>query len=160
MEGYVGAPSATLDTWRGLWHHTGDVGKIDSEGYVYFLGRIQEYIRRRGENIAVLELENELARHPDVVAVAAIGVPSDLTEEDIKVVAVMRENVVLSPAEFGLWLMDELPRFMTVRYVEFVDQLPTTETAKILRRDLAQNWRNHTTWDLETHRYLEKDLGS
>jgi crotonobetaine/carnitine-CoA ligase len=157
MEGYVGAPAATLDTWRGLWHHTGDVGKLDSDGYLYFLGRIQEYIRRRGENISVLELENEVSRHPDLVAYAAIGVPSELTEEDIKLVAVPHASSKLTPEDLGSWLKAHLPRYMTVRYIELVSALPTTETAKVLRRDLAANWRNPSTWDLDTNSYLSKN---
>lgn len=154
MEGYVGATADTLHTWRGLWHHTGDLGRFDAEGYVYFLGRVQEYIRRRGENISVLELEAEVARHPDLVAVAAVGVPSELTEEDIKLVAVARQGSDLTPAALGTWLHIHLPRYMTIRYVELVSALPTTETAKVLRRELALNWQSPSTWDLDVQRYL------
>ncbi len=154
MEGYVGDPEATRQTWRGLWHHTGDLGTIDSEGYVYFLGRAQDYIRRRGENISVAELETEAARHPDLVAVAAVGVPSELTEEDIKIVAVCRADSGLTPADLGSWLRSRLPRYMTVRYVELVQSLPTTDTAKVRHRDLVADWNNPSTWDLERDRYL------
>ena len=79
MEGYVGDPEATLRTRRGLWHHTGDRGRLDQHGYLYFESRLSDSIRRRGENVSAQELEELVQAHPDLVEAAAIGVPSELT---------------------------------------------------------------------------------
>jgi crotonobetaine/carnitine-CoA ligase len=156
-EGYLGDPEATLATWRGLWHHTGDLGRLDKDGYLLFEGRLTDSIRRRGENVSIQELETLAVDHPDVAEIAAIGVPSDLTEEDIKVVAVTREGTCLDPAALGAWLADRLPRFMRVRYVEVVEDVPRTETQKVRKVELRSNWRTSTTWDIESQRFLDAE---
>src|SRR5262249_6369569 len=85
MRGYLNRPEATADTLRGGWLHTGDLGRRDSRGILYFQGRIKDIIRRLGENIAATEVENVLRSHPKVLEVAAVPVPDDLRGEEVKV---------------------------------------------------------------------------
>jgi carnitine-CoA ligase len=158
MEGYVGDPEATLRTWRGLWHHTGDRGRLDRDGYLYFESRVSDAIRRRGENVSAQELEDLVQAHPDLVEAAAIGVPSELTEDDIKVAAIARPGAGLATPALAAWLAERLPRYMTVRYVELVDDLPRTDTQKVMKAALRARWRNAATWDAEDGRYLTEDL--
>ena len=155
MEGYVGEPEATVETWRGLWHHTGDLGRLDDEGYLYFEGRTDDFIRRRGENVSVHELEEIVLGHPEVEEAAAIGVPAALMEEDIKVVAVPRSNSQLSAESLATWLAAALPRYMTVRYVEICRALPKTETQKVMKGRLRSAWQTSKTWDADAAGYLE-----
>jgi crotonobetaine/carnitine-CoA ligase len=157
MEGYVGDPEATLRTWRGLWHHTGDRGRLDAQGYLYFEGRLTDAIRRRGENVSAQELEELVLAHPDVVEAAAIGVPSELTEEDIKVLVIPRGGAGLDAPGLAGWLAGHLPRYMTVRYVELVDDLPRTDTQKVMKAALRGRWRTPGTWDAEQACFLAGD---
>jgi len=152
LEEYLGAPAATAEAWRGLWHHTGDTGRLDAQGYLTFEGRVTDSIRRRGENISAHELETLVLTNDAVVDVAAIGVPSELTEEDIKLVAVVREAGTLTAGELARWVAEQVPRYMTVRYVELVDDLPRTETGKIAKARLRAEWSTPATWDAEQHR--------
>ncbi len=154
MEGYVGDPEATLRTRRGLWHHTGDRGRLDRHGYLYFESRLSDSIRRRGENVSAQELEELVQAHPDLVEAAAIGVPSELTEDDIKVAAIGRPGTGLAAPALAAWLAERLPRYMTVRYVELVDDLPRTDTQKVMKTTLRARWRTPRTWDAEQARYL------
>jgi carnitine-CoA ligase len=157
MEGYVGDPEATVQTWRGLWHHTGDRGRLDERGYLYFEGRLSDSIRRRGENVSAQELEELIQAHPDLVEAAAIGVPSELTEDDIKVAAIARPGAGLEAPALAGWLAERLPRYMTVRYVELVDDLPRTDTQKVMKTALRARWRTPGTWDAEQARYLPEE---
>ncbi len=157
MEGYVGDPEATLRTWRGLWHHTGDRGRLDQHGYLYFEDRLSDSIRRRGENVSAQELEELVQTHPDVVEAAAIGVPSELTEDDIKVAAIARPGTGLTAPGLTGWLAERLPRYMTVRYVELVDDLPRTDTQKVMKTALRARWRTRGTWDADEARHLTEE---
>jgi crotonobetaine/carnitine-CoA ligase len=157
MEGYVGDPEATLRTWRGLWHHTGDRGRLDRQGYLYFAGRLSDSIRRRGENVSAQELEELVQAHPNLVEAAAIGVPSELTEDDIKVAAIARPEAGLAAPALAAWLAERLPRYMTVRYVELVQDLPRTDTQKVMKTALRARWRTPGTWDADEARYLTEE---
>src|SRR5262249_7002078 len=157
MEGYVGDPEATLRTWRGLWHHTGDRGRLDGQGYLYFEDRLSDSIRRRGENVSAQELEELVQTHPDLVEATAIGVPSELTEEDIKVAAIPRPGARLEAPTLARWLAERLPRYMTVRYVELVEDFPRTDTQKVRKTALRARWRTAGTWDAEQASYLTEE---
>ena len=157
LEGYVGQADATLHAWRGLWHHTGDLGRMDAAGYLYFEGRSTDSIRRRGENISAQELEAIVLNHDAVLDAVAIGVPSELTEEDVKVVATLRDGWALPASDLGEWLAAVVPRYMTVRYVELVEQLPLTDTGKVAKYVLRERWRTASTWDCELPGFLEHD---
>jgi crotonobetaine/carnitine-CoA ligase len=130
MQGYWGMPDATIATFRNLWLHTGDYGRMDADGYLFFEGRKKDAIRRRGENISAWEIEEVLHQHPSIAEAVAIGVPSELTEEDVKVVIVLRPGEQLSAAEVREFSRSRMARFMVPEHVEFVDQIPKTPTGK------------------------------
>ena len=87
FEGYWGRPDATVETSRNWWYHTGDIGRIDDDGYLYFVDRKADYLRRRGENISSFEVERIVVQHPALADVAVHAVPSQLTEDDLKITA-------------------------------------------------------------------------
>jgi crotonobetaine/carnitine-CoA ligase len=150
--GYYGAPEATAECFRNMWLHTKDRVWYDEDGYFYFMDRMRDAIRRRGENISAFGLECEVNLHPSVLECAAIGVPSELGEDDVKLAVVVRPGASLEPAELVEFCRENLPRFMVPRYVEFVDSLPRTPTDKIAKYMLrAQGDSGITpdTWDRE-----------
>jgi crotonobetaine/carnitine-CoA ligase len=145
MQKYFNAPGKTADAWRNLWFHTGDFGYLDADGYLYFVDRKKDCIRRRGENISSYEVESIINTHPKVLECAAVGVPADLGDEDIKVVIKLKPNMSLAPEEVLEFCKDQMAYFMVPKYVEFVDEFPRTETSKILKRDLKSI--GEKTWD-------------
>jgi crotonobetaine/carnitine-CoA ligase len=150
--GYYGTPEATAETFRNLWFHTGDKVWRDEDGYYYFLDRMKDSIRRRGENISAFDLEVEVNMHPAILESAAIGVPSELEDEDVKLAVVLRPGMDLSPGELIDFCTERLPKFMVPRYVEFLDTLPRTPTDKVAKYRLrAEGDRGITpsTWDRE-----------
>ena len=128
---YYGMPEETLRDYRNLWFHTGDLGKIDSEGYFYFCGRKRESIRRGGENITPYEIVKVLTDHPAVAEAAAVGVPDPILGEEIKVYVVLREGRSVKPPELIEACQKRLPKFMIPRYVDFVSRLPKTASEKV-----------------------------
>jgi carnitine-CoA ligase len=150
--GYYGAWEATAECFRNMWFHTGDRVWRDDDGYFYFLDRMKDAIRRRGENISAFDLECEVNLHPSVLESAATGVPSELEDEDIKLTVVLRPGAALDPAELAAFCADRLPRSMVPRYVEFVDALPRTPTDKVAKYRLraeGEHGVTPTTWDRE-----------
>ena len=148
--GYWNLPDKTAAAWRNGWFHTGDGFKEDEDGNFYFVDRLKDAIRRRGENISSFEVEAGINAHPAVQECAVIGVPSELGEDDVKAVIVLTPDAELTPAELIEFLEPRMPRFMIPRYVEFVAALPKTDatfrTQKVKLRDDALNDR---TWDRE-----------
>lgn len=152
MSGYRGMPQATAETIDdGGWVHTGDLGSLDVDGYLTFHGRLSDAIRRRGENISAHEVERLVDSHPDVLEVAAIGVPSELTEEDVKVCVVVKRGSLLSADELQKYCLDHAASFMVPRYIEFLDALPKTPTQKIEKFRLKELGITSNTWDAESH---------
>ncbi|MEZ5144972.1 MAG: AMP-binding protein, partial [Acidimicrobiales bacterium] len=118
FEGYWGRPEATMAMSRNWWFHTGDFGKVD-DGFLYFVDRKKDYLRRRGENISSFEMEKTFFGHPDIVEVAVHSVPSPLGEDDVKVTAVVRDGADLTEEQLCRWAADRVPYFAIPRYVEF-----------------------------------------
>jgi crotonobetaine/carnitine-CoA ligase len=150
--GYYGAPEATALCFRNMWFHTGDRVWRDEDGYFYFLDRMKDSIRRRGENISAFDLECEVNLHPAVLESAAIGVPSELEDEDVKLAVVLRPGATLTEPELAEFCEEQLPRFMVPRYIEFVAALPRTPTDKVAKYRLrAEGTHGITpnTWDRE-----------
>lgn len=145
--GYLGRPEATAEAWQDGWFHTGDAFRVDEQGRWYFVDRIKDAIRRRGENISSFEVESMVAAHPDVVEVAAIGVPSCDGEEEIKVCVVRVPGSTLDAAALVEAIEPTMPRFMVPRYVEFVEELPKTPTSKVRKVELKSDALNARTWD-------------
>jgi crotonobetaine/carnitine-CoA ligase len=144
---YDGDERDTLAAIRNLWFHTGDVGRIDEDGFVSFVDRGKHAIRRRGENISSWELEGLMTAHPAVAECCAVGVPSPLGEDDVKVVVVPEPGQVIDPAELRTWCVDRMAHFMLPRYVEVLDELPRNSLGKVLKRELRDSGPG--TWDAE-----------
>ncbi len=148
MLGYYKMPEATLEANRNLWFHTGDRGRLDADGYLWFVDRKKESIRRRGENISAYEVEMLIARHADVAEVAAIAVASDVSEDDVMTYVVLRPGAVLTEAALVEFCSANMSYFMVPRYIAFIDVLPKTASEKIEKyklkqmaeRDLAMLW--------------------
>jgi crotonobetaine/carnitine-CoA ligase len=150
--GYYGMPEATARAFRNLWFHTGDRVWRDDDGYYYFLDRIADAIRRRGENISAFDIECEVNLHPAVLESAAFGVPSELEEEEVKLAVVRAPGADLSPPELAAYCAAKLPSFMVPRYIEFVDELPRTPTDKVAKhalRAMGDQGLTPATWDRE-----------
>ena len=124
-------PEATVRLFRNMWLHTGDAFKRDGRGNYYFVDRIKDYIRRRGENISSFEVEREVNMHPSVLESAAVAVRSAATEDDLKVVVVAKPGRSVEPDELREFLRGRVPRFMVPDIVEVVAELPKTPTGKI-----------------------------
>jgi carnitine-CoA ligase len=158
--GYYGYWEHTARVFRNQWFHTGDRLSRDEDGYFTFLDRMKDAIRRRGENISAFDLEQEINLHPHVLESAAIGVPSELEEEEVKVVVVLQPGKELGPAELIRYCEERLPAFMVPRYVEFADELPRTANGKLAKHELrAQGDRGLTsrTWDREAGSGKQRD---
>jgi crotonobetaine/carnitine-CoA ligase len=147
MLGYWRKPEATVEAWRNLWFHTGDVLVENPDGTFVYLDRIKDSIRRRGENISSLEVEQGVLAHPDVSEVAAFGVQTDHLEDEVMVVVSLLPGRELTAAQLHEWLEPRMPAFMVPRYVEIVAELPKTPTSKIKKDVLRKDGVLTTTWD-------------
>jgi crotonobetaine/carnitine-CoA ligase len=148
--GYWRMPEKTTEAWRNGWFHTGDAFQEDGEGNFYFVDRMKDAIRRRGENISSFEVEACVNAHPVVAESAAVAVPSELGEDDVKLVVVLHPDEQLDPAALIQWLIPRMPRFRVPRYVEFVDEIPKTEaTLRTQKMKLRIDPINPNTWDRE-----------
>lgn len=147
MSEYFGMPEKTVEAMRNLWFHSGDMGKRDAEGFMYFVDRKKDALRRRGENISSSELEFAIRDYPGIVEVAVIGVPSALSEDDVK--ACIRVEGAFDHADFLEWAGRTLPKFMVPRYVEVLDDFPRTATQRVEKYRLREHPLTETTWDAE-----------
>jgi crotonobetaine/carnitine-CoA ligase len=131
MLGYIGMPEKTVETWRDLWFHTGDILQRDADGYYRFVDRKKDAIRRRGENISSFEVEASVNRHPDVLESAAFGVASDLGEQDVMIAVVPRLGRDLDAASLHAFLRSQMAGFMVPRYIRVLTKLPKTATERV-----------------------------
>lgn len=143
--GYWGRPEATADAWRDLWFHTGDLLRREGDRF-FFVDRLKDVIRRRGENISSIELEELLAHDPVVAEAAAVGVPSPHGEEEVLAVVRLVAGARAGPAELHDGWRERLPRFMVPRYVEVVDDLPRTANGKVRKAELRSRGVGPSTW--------------
>jgi crotonobetaine/carnitine-CoA ligase len=154
--GYYNDAEQCVARWRDMWFHTGDRGKFDKDGYFYFLGRVGDRIRRRGVNISAEQIERVAQQNPAILECAAVAVPGELGEDDIKLCAKLVDGVLKTPDEIALFMGENLPKAMKVRYVEFFSTLPKTQTEKIQRaelRKLGKSGMTPKTWDHDLQRY-------
>jgi crotonobetaine/carnitine-CoA ligase len=133
---YYKAPAATVEAFRNFMFHTGDLGYVDEQGRVHYLGRQQDRIRHRGENVSAAELEFVALRHPDVLEAAAYAVPAALGEHDVKLDVILRPDAA-TLEELHAWLVTKLPRYMVPRYLEQRDSFPKTPSERIEKFKLA-----------------------
>ncbi|HEX7163660.1 MAG TPA: AMP-binding protein [Trebonia sp.] len=137
--GYLNMPAETEALFHDGWLRTGDLAYADEDGFYFFAGRIKEIIRHRGENLSPAEVELAIDAHPEVSATAVIGVPSEMTEEDIKAFVVLRPGADLDAAGLRTWCEQRLPPYKRPRFYEFVEELPLTHTNKIAKHQLAKD---------------------
>ncbi|MBL8543263.1 MAG: AMP-binding protein [Hyphomonadaceae bacterium] len=138
MSGYLNMPEVNAELIRDGWYYTGDLGRFDAEGNLYFAGRKKDIIRRRGENISALEIEREIERHPAVLEAAAFGVPSPFTEEDVAVAVVARPGANVSESELKAFCEGRMARYMQPEHIVFLDALPKTPTEKVAKPELKR----------------------
>jgi crotonobetaine/carnitine-CoA ligase len=157
MEGYYRMPAQTAEAMRGGWFHSGDAGYADADGYLYFVDRIKQSIRRRGENISSWEVEKVVNAHPQVLESAAVGYPSEVGEEEVRVVIVPRPGEAIAPLDIVRWCEERMAYFMVPRYVEFRASLPKTATERVEKYKLKQEPLGDA-WDREASGYrLRRD---
>jgi crotonobetaine/carnitine-CoA ligase len=146
--GYWRMPEATVAAWRNLWFHSGD-RVVAEDGWLRFLDRMKDAIRRRGENVSAWEVEQVLLQHRHVESVAVIPVPAELGEDDVMACVVPSAGVTIDLVELVQFCEPRLPYFAIPRYVEIFDELPLTENGKIQKFVLRERGVTDSTWDRE-----------
>lgn len=149
--GYHNDPAATARAWRNGWFHTGDAFRVDEEGNYFFMDRVKDSIRRRGENISSFEVEAEVLAYPAVREAAAIGVSSEHGEDEVLVAISLADGANLDCAALMEFLRTRMAHFMVPRYVLVMAELPKTPTHKIQKQLLRQQGITPETWDRERH---------
>jgi carnitine-CoA ligase len=144
--GYDGLPEATAHAWRNGWFHTGDILRKDDAGNYFFVDRLKDAIRRRGENVSSLEVEAAVRSYPAVEEVVAVGIPVE-SEEEVMVVIVAKSGQTVEPRELIEWLTPRMPYFAVPRFVRVVDAIPKTETNKQRKFPFREAGVTPDTWD-------------
>jgi crotonobetaine/carnitine-CoA ligase len=142
-------PEESFEAWRNGWFHTGDAFRFDEEGRWYFRDRLNDVIRRRGENISSFEIEAAINGHPAVIESAAIAVPSEHTEDEVLVLVRLVDEANLDAVGLIEFLIPRMPPFMVPRYIEFVTDLPKTPTDRVQKKLLRGRGITEATWDRE-----------
>jgi long-chain acyl-CoA synthetase len=136
MKGYWNLPEETSATLKNGWLHTGDVGHIDEDGYVYITDRKKDLIIRGGENVSPSEVEEVICKYPKVLEAACVGVPDKIYGEEIKAFVVLRKGESCTEAEIIEHCQPHLPKFKMPKQVQFIDVIPRNTLGKILRKEL------------------------
>jgi crotonobetaine/carnitine-CoA ligase len=146
--GYFGMPEKTAEIWRNGWFHTGDRVVQDERARFSFVDRLTDSMRRRGENISAVEVEAYVNEHPAVSETAAIPVPSEHGEDEVKVCVVLQPRQDITHAELHEYLVAKMPPFMVPRYIEFLENPERTEAMKRIKKGpLREQPLNDRTWD-------------
>jgi carnitine-CoA ligase len=155
MAGYYNMQEKTIEAWRNLWFHTGDAGRFDSSGRLYFMDRIKDCIRRRGENISSFEIEQVLNNHPAIAESAVVGIKVEGAggEEEVKAMVILTPDQEIENVALLDYCAEHMPRFAVPRYIEWVDDLVKTATGKIQKQALRDDGVTKDTWDRESVGY-------
>jgi crotonobetaine/carnitine-CoA ligase len=146
---YLNQPDATEEAFRGGWFHTGDLAWRDDDGFFYYAGRKRESMRRRGENVSAWEVENVVNQHPGVLESAAHAVPSELGEDEIKIVVVPKDGANVDPAVLVDFCIPRMAKYAVPRYVEVRAEIPKTPTQRPRYAELKAEGVTDRTWDRE-----------
>ncbi|HBV95656.1 MAG: hypothetical protein JL50_10205 [Peptococcaceae bacterium BICA1-7] len=146
---YYGMPDQTVNAFRGLWFHTGDAGYFDDNGYLYFVDRLKDAIRRKGENISSYEVEQILQKHPQILEVAVIPAPSEVSEDEVMAVVVPKPGEIIDLKEITLFCKENMPRFWIPRFIRIADGLPRTPTGRIEKFKLKEEGFTKDTFDMK-----------
>ncbi|HUF80806.1 MAG TPA: AMP-binding protein, partial [Burkholderiales bacterium] len=144
--GYHKKPEATVAAWRNLWIHTDDLGFMDADGYLYYVGRKNHFLRRRGELISAAEIENVLMGAPGVVEVAVTAAPSELAEDEVRAFIVTRSKD-FKPQDLIEYCRERIAPFKVPRYVDVMDELPRSGTKREIERFRLQKRNIGLSWD-------------
>jgi crotonobetaine/carnitine-CoA ligase len=147
--GYYNKPEATLDLFDNGWIHTGDLGRMDEDRYFYFVDRKKQAIRRRGENISSFEVESVVSSHEAVLESCVVGVPSDVGEEEVKAVVVLKEGQEVSEEELIRWCEPRMAYFAIPRYIAIRSELPKTPSERVEKFKLKKEGITEDCWDRE-----------
>ena len=147
--GYYKEEAATARAWRNGWFHTGDAFKMDEDGEFFFVDRIKDAIRRRGENISSMEVEREVNAFEPVANSAAIAIPSEFGEDEVMIVIEPKPDQEVNLEKMVEFLVPRMAHFMIPRYVRVVDDLPKTPTNKVQKHLLRDEAVTEDTWDRE-----------
>lgn len=147
--GYYGKPEATLELFKNGWIHTGDLGRMDEDGYFYFLDRKKQALRRRGENISSFEVESVIGSHPAVLESCVVGVPSEVGEEEVKAVVVLKEGQQVTEEELIRWCEPRMAYFAIPRYIAIRASLPKTPSERVEKFKLKAEGVTADCWDRE-----------
>ncbi|MDE0944213.1 MAG: AMP-binding protein [Alphaproteobacteria bacterium] len=158
MQGYNGMPERTVETWRNFWFHTGDAGRMDERGYVWYIDRIKDTIRRRGENISSFEVEAVFLDHEAIAECAAVAVKAEEGGEDEVLICIILEKGADTPKPEDLldYATPRMPYFAVPRYIDYVTEIPTTPTAKIQKNKLRERGLSASAWDRDVAGYKVK----
>jgi crotonobetaine/carnitine-CoA ligase len=147
MAGYHNRPDATVEKWRNLWLHTGDVMRQREDGQLIFVDRRVDTIRRRGENISTFEVEHQILLHPAVTECAVVAVREDGREPEVKAVVVLAEGEQVDPVDLTAWMSERIPHYAVPRFLEFLPELPRTpSTQRVTKSELVARGTEHA-WD-------------
>lgn len=155
MQGYNAMPDRTVDTWRNFWFHTGDAARMDERGYIWYVDRIKDTIRRRGENISSYEVEVVLQDHPAVAEAAAVAIRDAVGREDevLACIVLKPDKPAPTPVEMLDFCVPRMPYFAVPRYIEFMPELPKTPSHKLQKQKLRDRGLSPETWDREAAGY-------
>jgi crotonobetaine/carnitine-CoA ligase len=154
--GYFAMADKTAEAWRDGWFHTGDRVVRETDGYFRFVDRLKDAIRRRGENISSFEVEQVLLSHPDIANAAVFPVRSELAEDEVMAAIVRRPGSALTEIALTEFCQPRLAYFTVPRFIEFVDELPTTESGKVQKYKLRDRGVTARAWDRDAAGYRLK----
>lgn len=147
FSGYYNKPDETIQAFRNLWFHTGDRGYVDEDGYLWYVDRKKEAIRKSGEMLSPSDVEKVLNSHPDVAECAVVGVPSELGDDEVKAVIVVRAGSSIEPSTLIKFCEGKIAYFMIPRFIEFRERLPKTPSERIEKYKLKENDPSAKLWD-------------
>ena len=153
FEGYWGRPEATVGTSRNWWYHTGDIGRIDDDGYLFFVDRKADYLRRRGENISSFEVESILMSHGALADVVVHAVPSEMTEDDLKITATLKPGASLSEEELFRWSHRPAAVLRAAALHRVPHRAAPRPVGRVLKRELRDEGVTDATWDVDAVRH-------
>ena len=154
IDSYFDMPDVTVETFRNLWFHTGDRGRLDPDGYLTFIDRMKDCVRRRGENISSYEVEAVINTCDAVLESAVIGVPSELGEEEVMAVVVLKPGHELSETELLDFCVPRMAHFAVPRFVRWCDDLPKTPSERVQKFKLREEGITQDTWDRDDAGYV------
>ena len=143
MKGYHNMPTETANTLREGWLYTGDIARMDEEGYFYIVDRKKELIKPGGYQVWPREVEEAIAEHPKVLEVGVAGVPDPYRGETVKAWVVVKPGQTMTEADVKAWCSERLAKYKVPTQIEFRSELPKTTVGKILRRELVREHKEH-----------------